>query len=284
MATRSRDDFGIAVRSAFLRKGNKQKFSLLALIIASIILLFLESINLKTIDFVRSSIKDLIYRTSFIASIPANFTESLFKNTQNHFKLYQEYELLKLELEKFKDNQNQINYLKTENDKLKKTIDIYDTIDYESIISKVLVDKDSPFLKSVILNKGFNSELKKGMPVLQGPYLVGRLTEVNYLSSRVLLINDLNSKIPVIIEPKGYHAIMSGTGEDYASLEYLPRDHQLRVENLVYTSGTDGIFQPGIQVGEVDINDGEFYVKFFSDLSQLYLVNVVTSKQKPGEE
>ena len=50
------------------------------------------------------------------------------------------------------------------------------------------------------------------------------------------------------------------------------------------SSGTDGIFQPGIQIGEVDINDGEFYVKFFSDLSQLYLVNVVTSKQKPGEE
>ncbi len=55
-------------------------------------------------------------------------------------------------------------------------------------------NKKSPFLKSVILNKGFNSGLKRGMPVLDGPYFVGRITEVNYLSSRALLINDLNSK------------------------------------------------------------------------------------------
>ncbi len=87
--------------------------------------------------------------------------------------------------------------------------------------------KKSPFLKSVILNKGFNSGLKKGMPVLDGPYFVGRITEVNYLSSRALLINDLNSKISVLIEPMGYQAIMSGTGDKPALLEFLPKNHQL---------------------------------------------------------
>ena len=70
METTSRDDFSIAIRSAFLKRGNKQKFSLLALIIASLILLSLESINSKTLNFVRSAIKDVIYRASFIASIP----------------------------------------------------------------------------------------------------------------------------------------------------------------------------------------------------------------------
>ena len=280
----SRDDFSIAVRSAFLKKGNKQKFSLLALIIASVILLSLESINSKSLNFVRSAIKDVIYRTSFIASIPGNTISPMFTTIQSHFKIFEQYEIVKLELQQLKNQQNQIAYLKTENDKLKKVIDDTDIYNYESIISKVLVDKESPFLKSVILNKGFNSGLKKGMPVLKGPYFVGRITEVNYLSSRVLLISDLNSKIPVLIEPMGYQAIMSGTGDDLALLDFLPKNHQLEVGNLVYTSGTGGIFFGGIPIGRVELIEEKFHVKFFSDLSQLYLINVITSEPMRGKQ
>ena len=280
----SRDDFSIAVRSAFLKKGNKQKFSLLALIIASVILLSLESINSKSLNFVRSAIKDVIYRTSFITSIPGNIISPMFTTIQDHFKIYERYELTKLELQKLKNQQNQIAYLKTENDKLKKVIDDTDIYNHETIISKVLVDKESPFLKSVILNKGFNSGLKKGMPVLKGPYFVGRITEVNYLSSRVLLISDLNSKIPVLIEPMGYQAIMSGTGNDLALLDFLPKNHQLEVGNLVYTSGTGGIFFPGIPIGRIELIEEKFHVEFFSDLSQLYLINVITSEPMKGEQ
>ena len=280
----SRDDFSIAIRSAFLKKGVKQKFSLLALIIASIILLSLEAINSKSLNFVRSAIKDVIYRTSFIASIPGNTIGPMYTTIQEHFKIYEQYELIKLELQQLKNQQNQIAYLKIENDKLKKAIEDTDIYDYESIISKVLVDKESPFLKSVILNKGFNSGLKKGMPVLKGPYFVGRITEVNYLSSRVLLISDLNSKIPVLIEPMGYQAIMSGTGDDFALLDFLPKNHQLEVGNLVYTSGTGGIFFEGIPIGRVELIEEKFHVKFFSDLSQLYLINVITSEPMRGEQ
>ena len=278
MATTSRDDFSIAIRSAFLKKGNKQKFSLLALIIASLVLLSLESINSKSLNFVRSAIKDVIYRTSFIVSIPGNTISPMFTTIQSHFKVYEQYELMKLKLQQLKNQQNQIAYLKIENDKLKKVINDIDIYNYESVTSRVLMDKESPFLKSVILNKGFNSGLKKGMPVLKGSYFVGRITEVNYLSSRVLLISDLNSKIPVLIEPRGYQAIMSGTGGDLALLDFLPKNHQLEAGNLVYTSGTGGIFFSGIPIGRVELIEEKFYVKFFSDLNQLYLINVITSE------
>ena len=106
---------------------------------------------------------------------------------------------------------------------MKQVIDDTQIYNYQTVTSKVLIDKESPFLRSVILNRGFNSGLKKGMPILQGPYFAGRITEVNYLSSRVLLISDLNSKIPVLIEPNGYNAIMSGTNEDFAILDFLPK-------------------------------------------------------------
>jgi rod shape-determining protein MreC len=274
----SRDDFSIAIRSAFLKKGTKQKFSLLALIIASIILLSLEAINSKSLNFVRSVVKDVVYRTSFITSMPGNSITSVFTKVQNYFEIYEQYEIVKSKLQQLENQKNEINYLKIENDKLKKVIDDTDIYNYESITTKVLVDKKSPFLKSVILNKGFNSGFKRGMPVLDGPYFVGRITEVNYLSSRALLINDLNSKISVVIEPLGYQAIMSGNGEKTALLEFLPKNHQLEVGGLVYTSGTDGIFFPGIPIGRVELIEKKFQIKFFSDLSQLYFVNVITSK------
>lgn len=280
----SRDDFSIAIRSAFLKKGVKQKFSLLALIVASVVLLSLESINSKTLNIVRSTVNDVIYRASFIASIPGNTISPMFTNIRGHFKIYEQYEIVKLELQQLKNQKNQIAYLKIENDKLKEAVGDTNINNYETIISKVLVDKESPFLKSVILNKGSDSGFKKGMPVLKGSYFVGRITEINYLSSRVLLVNDLNSKIPVIIEPMGYQAIMSGTGEDLALLDFLPKKHQLEIGNLVYTSGTDGIFFPGIPIGRVEFIEEKFQVKFFSDLNQLYLVNVITTEATRGKQ
>ena len=276
----NRDDFTIAVRSAFLRKHTKQKFSLLALIVISFVLLSLEMFDFKAVNVMRAVFKDVIYRGSVVASIPGNFTGSAIETIGGHFSLHERNQQLREEILRLKNKEINVNYLKTENEQLKNAIEKSVTSDFENIIARVLVDKDSPFLKSAIINKGFNSNLKKGMPVLDGSYLVGRLTEVNYLSSRVLLISDLNSRIPVTIEPNGYQAIITGSGKDYATVDYLPRDHKLENGNLVYTSGTDGIFKPGIPIGAIETDGEVFVLKFFSDLNQLYLVNVVVEVVK----
>ena len=118
----SRDDFSIAIRSAFLKKGIKQKFSLLALIITSIILLSLEAINSKSLNFVRSAVKDVVYRTSFVASVPSNSITSVFTKVQNYFEVYEQYEIAKSKLQQLENQKKQINYLKVENDKLKKVL------------------------------------------------------------------------------------------------------------------------------------------------------------------
>jgi len=273
----NRDDFVIAVRSAFIKKSTQQKFSLLALIVASVILLSLEANNSKTVNFFRSIVKDVIYRSAFIIEVPSNFFSSATNYVKMHYKIYGEYELLKSKVRTLENIDNEISYLKTENSKLNEAIGQNNIFEKKRIISKILIDKGSPYLKSVILNKGSNSDFKKGMPVLDDVYLIGRITEVNYLSSRVLLISDLNSKIPVIIEPEGYQAIMTGDGESKAILNYLPTKHKLKSGDTVYTSGADGIFLPGTPIGKVQYNEneGKIFVEFFSELSQLYFVKVI---------
>ena len=143
------------------------------------------------------------------------------------------------------------------------------------VLAKVLVDKNSPFLKSIIINKGTSNGVLKGMPVTKNNYLVGRIVESNYLSSRVLLLNDLNSRIPVTLE-EGAQAILSGSSFKNPVLEYLPDDYELIEGINIFASGKDGIFVAGTPIG-VTNDEGE--VNLFVDPNQLSFVTVNLVKQ-----
>ena len=276
----NRDDFVIAIRSAFLRKGAKQKFSLFVLILISAALLSLEFFHIKPLNTFRALTKDFIYRSSFIINLPFQSISKSIEEVQNHFTMYEQYEILKKTIKNTSAVENEIKFYKAENRELKKIIEEESNLIDEILVSKVLIDKKSPFLKSIIINKGFNFGIEKGMAVLDGFYMIGRITEVNYLSSRALLISDLNSKIPVMIEPFGAKAIMSGTGKDYAILDFLPKNQKLENDNIVYTSGSDGIFSAGIPIGKIKLFEKEYRVEFFSDLSQINFIKVKLKKEK----
>ena len=276
----SRDDFIIAIRSAFLQKGAAQRFSLLVLIIISIILLSLDFYKVKPLNIFRSISKDIIYRGSFIISLPFKSLDDGYKTVKTHFAFYDDYQNLKNELYILKAQQSEIEFLKMQNKELKIVISDVLHTNIKNVIAKVILDKQSPFLKSIILNKGTNSNLEKGMAVLHKNNMIGRIVEVNYLSSRALLINDLNSKIPVKIQPSGENAIMSGEGNNLASLDFLPKLSTIEEENIVFTSGSDGVFDDGIPIGKITEIEGKFYVEFFSDLNQINFVTVINNKKE----
>ena len=94
----SRDDFVIAIRSAFLKKENKQRFSLIFLIIFSIIFLVLGRINFKPIDNVKIAIREIVYRSSFVVSIPENYLKTTYQNIKKHFVIYNDISKLNLKL------------------------------------------------------------------------------------------------------------------------------------------------------------------------------------------
>ena len=271
MAT-SRDDFVIAIRSAFLKKGNKQRFSLVALIIFSVVLIVLSRINFPAINYLKIGLNEVVYRVSFIVSLPEQQLNRSLIVINNHLNLYNDHDQLKEKFKSLRGKELDNEYLKFENERLRKIIDEY-IINTDELVAKVLLDKESPFLRSIILNKGSKDKIRIGMAVLDGPYLVGKVVEVNYATSRVLLISDLNSKIPVILEPGDIQSIMSGSGKNKGQIQYFKTENTLNEKKIVFTSGSGGIFKSGIPIGE--INSGE-EIKFFSDLSQLTFVKVVS--------
>ena len=271
MAT-SRDDFVIAIRSAFLKKGNKQRFSLVALIIFSVVLIVLSRINFPAINYLKIGLNEVVYRVSFIVSLPEQQLNRSLIAINNHLNLYNDHDQLKEKFKSLRGKELDNEYLKFENERLRKIIDEY-IINTDELVAKVLLDKESPFLRSIILNKGSKDKIRIGMAVLDGPYLVGKVVEVNYATPRVLLISDLNSKIPVILEPGDIQSIMSGSGKNKGQIQYFKTENTLNEKKIVFTSGSGGIFKSGIPIGE--FNSGE-EIKFFSDLSQLTFVKVVS--------
>ncbi len=185
---------------------------------------------------------------------------------------------LKKALEVYRQKELSVEYLTNQNKNLRKILDSDDTLFKENIVlSKVLIDKSSPYLKSIIINRGSKSGLLKGMPVMDKDFLIGRIVETNYLSSRVLLLNDLNSRVPVTFGEDGIQAILKGSGGSRPELEYLPEGYIVEEGIDVFTSGKDGIFMPGSPIGKTT-EKGR--VKLFSESSQLSFVKVDLSKQK----
>ena len=276
----NRDDFIIAIRSAFLKKGNRQRFSLTTLIVISIIILIFEKYNFKAINLLKTSLKEIVYRSTFIVSVPENLVKNAYKLSLEHINLYEDYKKLNLEYKKLKAENLNIEFIKSENKILKSKIEDIKDQKYE-VLAKVIIDKQSPFLKSLIVNRGSKDKIELGMAVLDGDFLVGKVVEVNYLTSRILLLSDLNSKIPVSIEPNGIQSILSGTGGKHGKLQYLLGDNlNIKGEDEVFTSGSGNIFNAGIPVGTVKIKDNLPEIIFHSDFSQLRLVKIVTFESK----
>ena len=281
----SRDDFVIAIRSAFLKKSYQQKFSLLTLIFLSFIIIILGSFNFKAIQYIKIGIKEVVYRSSFIASTPENYFKDLKIKIEEHFNFYDQYKKNEIELKNLKEKKLSNDFLILENNKLRELIN--ETVQSEDIYAKVLVDKDSPYLKSIILNKGSKDNVKIGMAIVDKSYLVGKIIEVNYTNSRALLLSDLNSKIPVLLEPIDIHAVLSGTGKNHGVIEYTKDEYKQKIDGkkiIVYTSGYGGLFKSGLPVGKINTNNinKENKVNFFSDFRQLDYVKIVSYDIRSG--
>ena len=139
----SRDDFVIAIRSAFLKKSTKQRFSLISLILFSVLLIFFSKINFTPINYVKISINEILYRLSFITSLPEKQFRKSAVIINEHFNLYEEYKINKNKLNELESRSINSNYILEENERLRKLIDEY-IVQTNEIVGKVLLDKDSP--------------------------------------------------------------------------------------------------------------------------------------------
>jgi len=279
----NRDDFIIAIRYALLKKGAKQKFSLFFLILISISIITLDKLSPPLMTSTRAVLNDLVYHVSVISSQPSKLRKYITQKTKKHFNVISENIFLKKEIEFLKKQKFNNAYLASENELLKKALNFSEEKSFEqdfSIVAKVILDQESPFLKSILINKGTKDGVEKGMTVFSKDYLTGTVIETNYLSSRVLLLTDLNSKLPILIEGTDVNAILEGTGKKLdLNLNYLPENYVIEKNKTIFTSGKDGFLTPGIPVAISYLNKkDEVLIKLISDPDQALIVNVTNGQ------
>jgi rod shape-determining protein MreC len=142
--------------------------------------------------------------------------------------------------------------------------------------ARIVADSGGPFVHTRLIDAGRDRGLRAGMPVMTEAGLVGQLVAVGEQSSRVLLVTDFNSKIPVLIEGSLDQAILEGTNGAFPQLRFLPRDLRLTSGARVVTSGQDGVLPPGLPIGEiVQAGAGGIAVRPFVDWRRLDRVIVL---------
>jgi len=173
--------------------------------------------------------------------------------------------------------------LEAENKSLHELLNVKIAQQSHYITARVLVDTSSTFAKSLLVAAGHQDGVKKGQSVVSGEGLVGRIVEVGDQVSRILLMNDMNSRVPVLIEDSRQHAIFSGNNGAEGILSHLPVDTEVKKGARVVTSGQGGIFPVGIPVGVVRGNEeGVAVVEPFADFSRMGYVRIIDNPEDPN--
>ncbi|MGN7437973.1 MAG: rod shape-determining protein MreC [Alcanivorax sp.] len=166
--------------------------------------------------------------------------------------------------------------LDSENRSLRELLNLQVDSSYSHVSARILADSGNAYVKSLLVAAGADEGLIKGAAVVAGEGLVGRVVEVGEETSRIILVNDVNSRVPVVVEDSGQHAIMAGMNEQNPRLIHIPEDTTINEGARVVTSGYGGVYPQGLPVGRVVANEnGGLEVVLFSDFNTLQIVRVL---------
>jgi rod shape-determining protein MreC len=145
-----------------------------------------------------------------------------------------------------------------------------------AISARVIADSGGAFMRNVLVDAGAQNGVARGQAAVTGEGLVGRVSEVGQRTARILLLTDLNSHIPVTLERTHQHALLDGDNSDRPRIVFLPLKAEVAPGDRVVTSGSGGVFPPGLAVGVVSgVENGIVRVEPFAELSRLAFLRLV---------
>ena len=253
-----------------------QRFAFLTLVLASFALMLLGKADTIVVERLRVLIDDGISPVLQVLSRPASAVASVVNAVHDLAALRAENVRLTEENSRLMHWQTVARELDNENKALRGQLNYAPDPDSAFISARVIGDTGGAFVHSMLINAGSREGVRKGQAVIAGENLIGRIAEVGDRSARILLLTDINSHIPVVIEGTRAKAILSGDNSDRPRLAYLAPNSNPAVGNRVVTSGHGGAFPPGMPVGVIaSIQDGIVRVEPFVHRYQLEYVTVV---------
>jgi rod shape-determining protein MreC len=239
------------------------------------VLLVLSRIGHGMIADARDRFVDLTAPLLEAASAPVIVGRHVLARGRSYADLFGELDRLREENEQLKQWEWRAKLLEHNVAHLRSLLNAVDEPALQYATGSVIADARGPFLRSALINLGRDNGVRIGYAVINGDGLVGRTVDAGASVTRVLLLNDLNSRIPVLVGPAGVRALASGDNSAELRLDFLPDGASLYPGDEVYTSGSDGVLPRGLRVGVVIGSPGAFRVHPHAELSSLDFVSVL---------
>jgi rod shape-determining protein MreC len=250
-----------------------QRFAYSALVLAAFALMLLGKADIIIIERARVAVTDAVVPVLEILSEPASSLMRVVDKIVEMRDLHSGFERLKQENKQLRQWRDVAAELQAENLALRRLTHFVPPKSPKVITGRVISNTGGPFVRSILVNVGSGQGVRRGMAAVTGTGFVGVVVEVGERHSRVLLMTDLNSQIPVVVQTTRDPGVVSGDNSARPRLFFLPQNARVSAGDPVVTSGAGGVLPAGLLVGVISaISDAGARVKPLVDWDRLEFV------------
>lgn len=253
-----------------------QRFAFALLIGAAIALMIISQSEPGALERFRSGVTDVVTPIVAFFSRPSATVADVVERVESLASLREENAALREANDRLMRWQSLALRLQRENEELRQALKVVPDPRSSYVTARIAGESGGPFVRTALLGAGARDGVKKGQAVLGGHGLIGRIVDVGEGSARVLLITDLNSRVPVFVEPNRERAVLAGDNSDTPRLEFLAAEARIAPGDRIVTSGEGGLFPPGLPIGTVaELGEGEATVRSYAAWDRLEFVSVL---------
>lgn len=255
----------------------------LVFIFTALAILTISIVMPQSFSGLRTGVTDTFSPLLSAVGKPLQQAAYVVRNVTGLTELQAENARLREENEKLREWYQTALVLESENKSLRELLNVKVEAQSRYITARILADSSRAFVKTILVSSGMGEGVKKGQAVISGEGLVGRVVEAGNETSRVLLISDINSRVPVLVEHSSQHAILAGANDDLPRLIHLPVGSEVEQGARLITSGHGGLFPQGIPVGRVVVDkQGQPRAELFADFDRMVYVRMVDKQSDPN--
>ena len=235
-----------------------QKSVIFGVVVLTFLLLLFGKTRYSLDHYFNPTIMDALSPTLELLSYPPQYISDMFETIEDIINIYDENKQLKEENLYLSQYYSLLKHVQAENIELRKLSNFVTELYPNFVTARVIIDSNGPFTKSLIVTVGTKHNVEKGAIVMNNYGLIGRVNEVSENTSRVLLITDLNSRIPILTSDSRERGILTGNNSDDLEINYLPHDSHVKEGELIFTSGDGKYIPAGILIGSVKHVDNTY--------------------------
>lgn len=245
-------------------------------ILICLLLLVLWRTDNPRVNHIRMALVDTLSPSMAWVSQPLDFGWNLARDYRNFLNVYEQNKELRREIQALRSVREVARLLEEENAQLRRLNNVRLAQRMQVVTGDVFADSGGPFAQTALVNVGREDEIQDGAAAMDGAGLVGRVVGVGERSSRLLLLTDFASRVPVVIQPSARRAVLAGDGTIAPKLEFLDGSDPIKPGDLVETSGDGGVFPPDLPVGQVVTTEsGALRVRLHADYARLEFVRLI---------